>query len=366
MARYDLTVSTSAGRPRRSGAADGDSDALALHWAEIEERLLRSLGALGCSSEDAADVIQEVAVRAIRSRVSCTGPDDFMRWGSTVARHLYIDGIRRRSRERLHAEVPELPSGDVEGEVQARVRWGAVQQLLVDLPTEDLRSLVEPQPGSGRREQTRLAVRRRRLRQRLLAATGGPLAIATAAWRRLRATFVVALVASTVVLAVIPPGGGAPPPASAPTSRQVAIIVPASVGTIDGATNANASKPVANLLGTIDRGGVSITRATAVIMAKFDLTTASGEELRITFSGIRRATGAKLMAALGASPGVVAAPPAGAPAADEPAAPDVREPPARAARVPRRAVRLEPDGPTAPSAEKLGRVPTKRMRKPPA
>src|SRR5205085_9757430 len=84
------------GFPRTRGA--GVTDDLSAAWPAAQRELLRTLRRRGLSADDAGDIAQDVAERALRSGVAFEGHDSLMRWCHAVARNLTIDAARRRAR----------------------------------------------------------------------------------------------------------------------------------------------------------------------------------------------------------------------------------------------------------------------------
>lgn len=167
--------------PQRDGGAvltsRGAYDWVAT-WSETAERLARFVQRLGASAHTAEDIVQEVAVRLLRSAPVLADADDVARWCNVVARRLYIDHVRLQARAPMAQPFPtDAPDRqDVEAAVEGRVALSRVGKAMSRLSEPDrmaLLSALQDEPTGEpqtRKEATRLAVQRHRARQRLQAA----------------------------------------------------------------------------------------------------------------------------------------------------------------------------------------------------
>ena len=139
-------------------------------WLQVEPRLLADLCDRGVRRENARDVCQEVALKALSLGVPFESESDLLRWARVVGRRLAIDHHRRDQRL-LFGDVPDRSGGHQPEEIVTdRLEVASVAAALAQLPHRDRELLLsEPQSIDDRREQVRIAVRRHRARQRVLA-----------------------------------------------------------------------------------------------------------------------------------------------------------------------------------------------------
>jgi DNA-directed RNA polymerase specialized sigma24 family protein len=177
-------------------------------WPETSRRLAAFLRSRGVPSDAIEDIAQEVAIRALRSRVAFEDANDLLPWACTVAWRLHIGDLRRRKARPSEAAIgvlgEEIPaSGSVEDEVAARLRLSQVVAAMSTLPVRDQQLLTAAAAGEGtaveQHEARRLALLRFRARARLVRALGAGAAV-VAALRRVRWQGV--LVACTAAVAV--------------------------------------------------------------------------------------------------------------------------------------------------------------------
>ena len=120
----------------------------------------------------AEDAVQEAGARAIAHDVPFVDADDLLRWIQTVAWRVVLDAQTRA--RRLVYEVPDSLSGeDVGRAVEDRIRLQRLRVLLGALTPEEHATLTEDGRTADRRTSVRLAVRRHRLRIKLLAMLDG-------------------------------------------------------------------------------------------------------------------------------------------------------------------------------------------------
>lgn len=224
-------------------------------WRTVEPRLRRYLLARRVPAADVDDVVQEVALRVLVHGPDYDGADDLLPWCITVARNVATDAVRAGARRAPADLTPDVPAADdVEGQVAARLELERTLAALKTLTFPEQRAIVEgldqSRPSPDRTTSVRLAVRRHRARQRLLALLA---AIAAWAWgspRRLRPTTVImaagplALAAS--ISAALPSISVAPPVPAGVTAPDVtrapdgALLLPDNpLGTSPTADRAN-------------------------------------------------------------------------------------------------------------------------------
>jgi hypothetical protein len=187
-------------------------------WLEVERRLRADLQERGVPAETARDICQEVAERALYTEVSYTDVGDLLRWSLVVGRRLAIDHHRKQARL-LIGDVPDRAVAiGPEDIVAARMTVGAISAALGTL-TEDERSLLlDERTAPTRQERVHLAVRRHRVRQRLLAMLGwlGGVPIVR---RLLRPSALAVLAPVLVTIVVLPLTGDANRPSAVPMRR---------------------------------------------------------------------------------------------------------------------------------------------------
>lgn len=206
-------------------------------WTEALPQLTRFVRSLGVSPEDAEDVVQETATRALAHAIPYTDAQDLLRWCQVTARHLVVDGHRTSRRHIRLVDCDMAMSSDVHDTVQTRM---ALQQVLAaveaQLPGAEQRAiadlLTDAAAPTCRRSQVKSAVARNRARNRLKAIVGYPWVVAPATailhWSR-RASRVGGVVSVTSAAAALSlvlghtPQDGAHIGASPVTPRSLAI-----------------------------------------------------------------------------------------------------------------------------------------------
>jgi DNA-directed RNA polymerase specialized sigma24 family protein len=208
---------------------DARSD-IGVVWGDLSPRLRRYLTRLGCSGDLAEDLVQEVAVRALRAGVRFVDTEDLLRWCNVVGRNLYVDHVRATCRQPLEALAPDFDRAsahDVEAIVEHRMSWTDVMRGVGLLSRDDRVALFEPlldeavSPAT-RTEATRLAVRRHRARGRLRAVLQTAVVLLGGCWAQLRswlrpgpaaavALTGVSFFALSALPSTAPPSGGAVP-----------------------------------------------------------------------------------------------------------------------------------------------------------
>jgi DNA-directed RNA polymerase specialized sigma24 family protein len=164
----------------RPSSEDG-SNLLGLVWVETARRVRGFLTRRGVPGPAAEDLCQEVAVRALRSRVRFVDADDLVPWACTVAWRVYLGDVRKSRRLVVDSQLCEgTASTDVENEVIGRLEFEHVVAIVGHMGPVDrqiLMAVLDQQvPVTLRRaEALRLAVRRHRARARLRALHSGAL-----------------------------------------------------------------------------------------------------------------------------------------------------------------------------------------------
>ena len=222
---------------------DGDrlftgTDLVQGHWPEIELAVRASLLRRGVSREDAADILQETALRAVSRGLQFDSVEGFRRWAFVVARHLVVAQARGR-RATAVAAVPDAPAAgaDVAATVEGRMAAAAVVSALGQMSASDrhaIRGAIDapaaPAPSISRREYVKVAVRRHRARQRLMALCEGLLAALTFAWRRIvQPAAQLAAAAVPVWLGIMLWSGGLTGEPARPIPDAGAVAMPAGV-----------------------------------------------------------------------------------------------------------------------------------------
>lgn len=177
---------------RSSEAVITDAPQLADIWLEAAPALGAFLRSRGCSPQDADDLVQECAIRVLRSRPTFADTADLLRWCLPVVRNLSVD-LHRKGRREVSVEVmPDRPAvGDVANDVVVALELRRVLQALQQLRPSDREAIVAhvgPEQSSSaldRRQAVRRNVQLHRARQRLLARLAAVLGICAALGRRM-------------------------------------------------------------------------------------------------------------------------------------------------------------------------------------
>lgn len=158
-----------------SGEPVTDYAAFAEAWAEVGPLVEARLRGQGTAREDAADITQEVAVRALARLAGGAGFDSrrgLLGWGHHVARNLAVDAWRK-ARTGEAVEVAAVDRGY--DEVEWRLLLTATVDALETLPPAQQTAVLALLAGSfpeDKREQVRDSTRRTRARARLRAVVG--------------------------------------------------------------------------------------------------------------------------------------------------------------------------------------------------
>lgn len=219
-----------------------NAEKLSAVWPEVSSRAVAALRRRGVAQDVAEDAVLEAVTRAIAGEVAYTDATDLLRWINVVARRVVVDAHRRDGR--LVYAVPDSPAPDnPAGAVEARSQLNRVAELVASLSTADRDALLTRPESSGRREATRRAVRRHRVRARLLVLLEGAGAVlGWLQWRWTRRHTARAAVAATgvpllvVALVSLLPVGDGPSARQGDAEPVIPEIVsaPASDGFLDG------------------------------------------------------------------------------------------------------------------------------------
>lgn len=209
------------------------------HWADVAAELWRSLRRRGMAADEASEVVQEVAYRALARDVVFDGVDGLRRWAFVVARNEMAQQARQRARVEPHPDPDSGATRDTADIVESRLATQAVTAAFVQLSASDQAVLREAatgeaaaRPGRDRRAAVRLNVQRHRARQRLRALCQGVLGLLVWQWRR-----------------VVRPAGQAIT-AAAPAALAVAVLWSAAVAapTADPSEGRSGAAPRPSLL----------------------------------------------------------------------------------------------------------------------
>lgn len=171
-------------------------------WPDVTRALHRQLTRFGFDRFQREDIIQEVALRAVRAEDSFESVTHLIRWSRTVAGNLAVDTIRSAKRVTLQ-ETPEGPAlgPDVASTVEARLRLHAVAIGLARLSASDRAAILESTPaGVDRRTAVKYAVRRSRARARLALFVEGAAVVVAFLFRRPKSTRGLSAAAAFVVV----------------------------------------------------------------------------------------------------------------------------------------------------------------------
>jgi DNA-directed RNA polymerase specialized sigma24 family protein len=147
---------------------------LSAAWPETARDVKRYLQRRGVPTGAADDILQEVALRVLRSDVAFEGSEDLVPWACVVAWRIYVDECRKTTRRRSADEpIGDIPSGEsVEDTAVARIRLAEVARAMSTLSGRDQSALLAALCGrrhwSDGQAAQRAAVVRHRARLRLL------------------------------------------------------------------------------------------------------------------------------------------------------------------------------------------------------
>jgi DNA-directed RNA polymerase specialized sigma24 family protein len=148
-------------------------------WPQVSGRLHRTLVRRGTPSDEADDLVQDTAVRALQTGVVFDSAEDLFRWSLVVARRMAIDAHRHQQFV-VDIDLTDRASPDlVDRQVEARIVFEAVAVAIRQLSAADRRALlqvVDDEAAVDRRDAVRMNVQRHRARARLRAKVGGLLA----------------------------------------------------------------------------------------------------------------------------------------------------------------------------------------------
>lgn len=146
-----------------------DSARLQKIWPEVARRAVVALRRRGVPLADAEDAVAEAATRLIDRSVAFDDVEDLLPWVHTVAWRVVVDWRRRDSRL-VYDVTDEAARDDTAVAAEARIRAHRLAGLVRALPEADRAVLFNAVPSKSRKDATRLAVRRHRLRAHLIAA----------------------------------------------------------------------------------------------------------------------------------------------------------------------------------------------------
>jgi DNA-directed RNA polymerase specialized sigma24 family protein len=138
-------------------------------WPSVQRRVTALLRSRGVQATDVDDIGQEVAFRALRDPDRFASDEHLERWCCRVAINLHIDSTRRQRRVSGHAPPDVAGLDDTADTVEHRMTLDYLMAHIAKLSPDEQRLLLDPAPADSRREAVRLAVRRHRLRARLVA-----------------------------------------------------------------------------------------------------------------------------------------------------------------------------------------------------
>lgn len=210
-------------------------------WPQVNTSLISYLCRRGATFPQAQDISQEVALKVLTRDVAFTSAQDLLRWCYPVARNALVD--EQRTASRIYT-VPDVGSEEETGVdvvdrfdthvvVESRLRLQRVLAGIRQLSAADQTALAPfladdgPAEPADRTESTRLAVRRHRARNRLVALVGP--AAAALGWAlgprparptRLQPTLAAAGVSFSIAVAVV-----VAPVLDAPAAPRLAPLV---------------------------------------------------------------------------------------------------------------------------------------------
>jgi hypothetical protein len=152
-----------------------DSDAFALAWVEVGERLRKSLRNGGCSAADAQDIAQDTAEALLLHKIGFTNASDLYPYAVRTAWNAYRDEIRRRQPTADLSEAEDLLAPtDVPATVEAHMALDAIATACRALTVHQRDVLLGCTSGTkNRRNSVRDNVLRYRLRKKLLSLVAG-------------------------------------------------------------------------------------------------------------------------------------------------------------------------------------------------
>ncbi|TML42708.1 MAG: hypothetical protein E6G27_03585 [Actinobacteria bacterium] len=156
-------------------------------WPEVSARLSGVLRRR-LDAATVEDIVQETALRVVRSQVAFSSADDLLRWATRVGKNLAVD-IRRRRRFIDAVPVPEQAGPhNVAAVVDHRITLDAVSAAMKRLSEVDRSAILTTPPSRSRHESNRQYAARHRARSHLRALLQGLVAVAGLLARRLRPT----------------------------------------------------------------------------------------------------------------------------------------------------------------------------------
>jgi RNA polymerase sigma factor (sigma-70 family) len=212
-------------------------------WPSARTQLTNVLRSRGVQPADVDDIVQDVAVRALKVPRRFESEEHLVAWCCRVGINLHIDATRRQRRVVVEAPPDPVATHDTAATVERRMALEILADGIADLSDDEKRLLFELERTDSRKEAVRLAVRRHRLRARLATLVEGLAAIVGLVRGLSRFTSGLSkpakvslaaapVVAAGLVLGPLAIGGGAP---GAPATLPTAVIplrttVPAPAG----------------------------------------------------------------------------------------------------------------------------------------
>ena len=93
----------------------GDREAMTCLMRRHSKRLRRYLAGIVKGSPDVTDLVQESSIRVFQHRADFNNKASFSTWLYTIAYHLAIDLLRRRSRRPMHVSLSDCNGGMLHG-----------------------------------------------------------------------------------------------------------------------------------------------------------------------------------------------------------------------------------------------------------
>jgi hypothetical protein len=142
-------------------------------WRELQPRIEGALRARGTDPDTARDIGQEVAIRLMATDTDFEDEEHVLRWCHLVGRRLAANHYRDQARL-LVGVVPDREAADrTEDVVSGRLALAEVVTAIGTLTDAERASLFDDASADTRQGRVTQAVRRHRVRKRLLALTSG-------------------------------------------------------------------------------------------------------------------------------------------------------------------------------------------------
>ena len=155
-------------REIRQGLTKDPGETFEQLWSETAQSLDALLRARGLTSQDRADVIQEVAAHALRAHANGAITTSFGAWCKAVARNTVVAMYRRDRWIDLTNEFDvEAHDEDVEHHVEHRLEFDAFASVWQSLDADQRALLVDDDPPADTAARNRHYVALHRLRKRV-------------------------------------------------------------------------------------------------------------------------------------------------------------------------------------------------------